>query len=215
MIIIHYHRFQQYDLKLHEFWQSIFTDFLMKLKDVPDSELISLLRADNSQAMDVLYDRYAGLVYSVAKRILQNNSDAEELTQDIFISLWQKDSYQAGRGSLKSFLGLLTRHRAIDKLRKRKTAQNFLERWQLYIYESSSDLMPLESAQDREQQEKLQKALSLLPTEQREILMMNFFEGLSRVQIAERLDLPVGTVKSRVRLAFVKLKRLLIEQNQQ
>lgn len=89
----------------------------MKLKDADDSELINLLRASNSQAMDILYDRYAGLVYSVAFKILHNNSDAEELTQDIFVSLWQKDNYQPTRGSLKSFLGLLTRHRAIDKLR--------------------------------------------------------------------------------------------------
>lgn len=187
----------------------------MKLKDAPDGELIDLLRAGNSQAMSVLYDRYAGLVYSLAFKILQNKGDAEELTQDIFISLWQKDSYQAGRGSLKSFLGLLTRHRAIDKLRKRNTAQNFLDRWQLNIVESSTELMPLETVQEREQQEKLQKALSLLPPEQREILTMNFFEGLSRAQIAEKLNLPEGTVKSRVRLAFVRLKRLLLEQNQQ
>ena len=114
---------------------------------------------------------------------------------------------------MKSFLGLLTRHRAIDKIRKRNTSQNFLNRWQLYLYESSSDLMPLEKAQDREQQQKLQKALSLLPEEQREILMMNFFQGLSRAKIAEKLDLPLGTVKSRVRLAFVRLKKILLEQD--
>jgi RNA polymerase sigma-70 factor (ECF subfamily) len=187
----------------------------MKLKDAPDSELINLLRASNSQAMDVLYDRYAGLVYSVAFKILQNNSDAEELTQDIFISLWQKDNYQPTRGSLKSFLGLLTRHRAIDKLRKRNTSQKFIDRWQSSIYENSSFILPLEDAQSQEQREQLQKVLNLLPVEQRKILMMNFFEGLSRVQIAERLNIPVGTVKSRVRLAFVKLKKLLLEQNQQ
>ncbi|MBV6627962.1 MAG: sigma-70 family RNA polymerase sigma factor [Rivularia sp. (in: Bacteria)] len=186
----------------------------MKLKDAPDSELVSLLRASNSQAMDVLYNRYAGLVYSVALKILQNNSEAEELTQDVFVSLWQKDNYQPFRGSLKSFLGLLTRHRAIDKLRKRNTSQKFLDRWQSYIYENSESILPLDEAQSQEQLFQLRKALSLLPVEQREILVMNFFEGLSRVQIAEKLNLPVGTVKSRVRLAFVKLKKLLLEQNQ-
>lgn len=187
----------------------------MNLKDAPDGELIDLLRAGNSQAMSVLYDRYAGLIYSLAFKILRNNADAEELTQDIFLSLWQKDNYQAGRGSLKSFLALLTRHRAIDKLRKRNTAQNFLDRWQLTIFENSTEQIPLDAAQEQEQQEKLQQVLSLLPPEQREILTMNFFEGLSRAQIAERLNLPIGTVKSRVRLAFVKLKKLLLEQNQQ
>ena len=187
----------------------------MKLRDVDDNELISRLRASDSQAMDVLYDRYGGLVYSVAVKILQNNSDAEELTQDVFVTLWQQDNYHSERGSLKSFLALLTRHRAIDKLRKRNTTQKFLTRWQLNLYESSFRTLPLEEAQDREQQKQVQKALSLLPAEQREILMMSFFEGLSRTQIAEKLNLPVGTVKSRVRLAFVKLKKLLLEQNQQ
>ena len=186
----------------------------MKLKDAPDRELISRLRASDSQAMEVLYDRYAGLVYSVAFKILQNNSDAEELTQDVFITLWQRDNYQPKRGSLKSFLGLLTRHRALDRLRKRNTTQKFIERWQLNIYESSSGTLPLEEAQSQEQQKQLQKALSLLPVEQREILIMSFFEGLSRTQIAEKLNLPVGTVKSRVRLAFVRLKRILLEQNE-
>ncbi|MGB3637352.1 MAG: sigma-70 family RNA polymerase sigma factor [Rivularia sp. (in: cyanobacteria)] len=186
----------------------------MKLKDAPDSELVSLLRASNSQAMDVLYNRYAGLVYSVAFKILQNNSEAEELTQDVFVSLWQKDNYQPSRGSLKSFLGLLTRHRAIDKLRKQNTSQKFLDRWQSYIYENSESILPLDEAQSQEQLLQLRKALSLLPVEQQQILVMNFFEGLSRVQIAEKLNLPVGTVKSRVRLAFVKLKKLLLEQSQ-
>ena len=184
----------------------------MKLKDASDGELVSLLRSGNSQAMEVLYDRYAGLIYSVAFKILQNSADAEELTQDVFITLWQKDKYQPERGSLKSFLGLLARHRAIDKLRKRNTTQKFLDRWQIYIYESSSDLLPLEEAEDRERKSKLEKALSLLPTEQQEILVMSFFEGLSRTEVAEKLNLPVGTVKSRVRLAFVKLKKILLEQ---
>lgn len=186
----------------------------MKLKDASDSELVSLLRASNSQAMDVLYNRYAGLVYSIAFKILQNNSEAEELTQDVFVSLWQKDNYQPFRGSLKSFLGLLTRHRAIDKLRKHNTSQKFIDRWQSHIYENSESTLPLDEAQSQEQVFQLRKALSLLRVEQREILVMNFFEGLSRVQIAEKLNLPVGTVKSRVRLAFVKLKKLLLEQSQ-
>ena len=186
----------------------------MKLKDATDGELIDSLRGSDSEAMEVLYDRYGGLVYSIALKILQNSSDAEDLTQDVFITLWQKNHYQSERGSLKSFLGLFTRCRAIDKLRKRNTTQNFLTRWQLNLYEGSSSLLPLEKAESQEQKKQLQKALSLLPKEQREILIMSFFEGLSRTEIAEKLNLPVGTVKSRVRLAFVKLKKLLLEQNQ-
>ncbi len=184
----------------------------MKLKDAPDHELIHRLRAAEKQAMEVLYERYAGLVYSVAFKFLQNSSDAEELTQEVFMILWQRDNYQPERGSLKSFLGLLTRHRAIDKLRKRNTTQKFLERWQLHLSESSFTTLSLEEAESQERQRQIKKALDLLPLEQREILMMNFFEGLSRTQIAQKLNLPVGTVKSRVRLAFVRLKKILLEQ---
>ena len=182
----------------------------MTLKEERDSQLITLLRAGEQKAIEVLYERYAGLVYSVAFRILQNNSDAEELTQDVFISLWQKDNYQPDRGSLKTFLGLLVRHRALDRLRKRNSTSDFLERWEKNIYQSSSSSLPLEEAELIEQKEQLQGALSQIPPQQREILMLNYFEGLSRAQIAEKLNLPVGTVKSRVRLAFVQLKRILI-----
>ena len=179
------------------------------------TKLIHRLRTAETRAMEVLYERYAGLVYSVAFKFLQNSSDAEELTQEVFMILWQRDNYQPERGSLKSFLGLLTRHRAIDKLRKRNTTQKFLARWQLHLSESSFTTLSLEEAESQERQRQIKKALDLLPLEQREILMMNFFEGLSRTQIAQKLNLPVGTVKSRVRLAFVRLKKILLEQNAQ
>ena len=186
--------------------------FLMKLKDASDTELIERLRGGEKQAIEVLYTKYGGLVYSVAYKILQNNYDAEEVTQDVFVSLWQREDYQSGRGSLKSFLGVVTRYRAIDRLRKRNSSAQFIEKWQQHIYKTSANILPLEEVENLEQQEKLEKALSLLPPEQKEILMLNFFEGLSRTEIAEKLNMPVGTVKSRVRLAFVKLKKNLLEE---
>ena len=185
----------------------------MALKDVPDEELINRARTGEQQAMLVLYDRYAGLVYSVAFKILRNRSDAEELTQDIFIRLWQKENYQSKRGSLKSFLGLLTRHRAIDRLRQRNTSQNVFEKMQQSLYENSRSSFALEELESQERQEKLKKALSFLPQEQRQLLIMNFFEGSSQREIAKKLNLPVGTVKSRIRSAFIKLKRILVENS--
>jgi len=187
----------------------------MNFREFSDSELIYSLRAGEKKAFDYIYNKYSGLVYSIAFKILQNNADAEEIAQDIFISLWQKDNYNPDRASLKTFLALLTRSRALDRLRKGSRSSAFLEQNQKNLYETNSEQSPLETLETKHQQELLQNALTQLPIEQKTILILNYFEGLSRSQIAEKLNLPVGTVKSRVRLAFVQLKRILAAQTNQ
>lgn len=177
-----------------------------------DRELISLLQEGKAEAIEALYNRYARLVYSIAFKILQNHSDAEELTQNIFMSLWEKRNYDPKRGSLKSFLGLLTRSRSIDLIRKRNTAQKLIEKWQKHIAQNSYINLSLEELENDEKRKKILKALTLLPLEEKEVLMLNFFEGLSRNQIAKKLNLSRNTVKNRVRSAFVKLKRILFEE---
>jgi RNA polymerase sigma-70 factor, ECF subfamily len=107
------------------------------------------------------------LVYSIAYRILQNDRDAEDLTQDIFVTFWKSDRYNPERGFLSSFLGLLTRSRAIDKIRQRTTTNNFLARWQQTISEESTSPSPLESATTQETQEIVQQAMAQLPAQQR------------------------------------------------
>ena len=176
------------------------------VKNLSDAELISSLRSGQKQAVAVLYDRYAGLVYSIAYRILQNAQAAEDLTQDIFITFWEKDYFNPDRGSLSSFLGLLTRSRAIDKVRQRTTASSFLSRWQQTITEVSTTPSPLESATTQETQANIQEALQQLPELQRQILELNYYQDLSHNQIAESLGLTPGVVKSRLRQALLQLK---------
>lgn len=185
----------------------------MGLADKSDAELVRCLRAGQQQALSILYERYVGLVYSVAYKILTNRQEAEDLTQDIFVTFWKKDRFDPNRGALSSFLGLLTRSRAIDKLRSRNTTQNFLARWQKIISEGEFEPLPLEQASFEERQAKLQKALSELPELQRRILEMNYFEGLSQAKIAKALALTLGTVKSRSRQGLLQLKKLLLENN--
>jgi len=187
----------------------------MNFREYSDSELIYHLRAGEKKAFDYIYNEYSGLIYSIAFKILQNNADAEEITQDIFTSLCFEDNYKSDRGSLKTFLALLTRCRALDRLRKGSRSSALLEQNQKNIYETNSQQSPLETLEIKQQQELLQNALTQLPSEQKEILILNYFEGLSRSQIAKKLNLPVGTVKSRVRLAFVQLKRILAAQTNQ
>jgi RNA polymerase sigma-70 factor, ECF subfamily len=179
------------------------------MKNLPDAELVHNLRLGQHQALTVLYDRYAGLVYSIAHQILQNAQEAEDLTQDIFLTFWQNNSFNPDRGSVSSFLGLLTRSRAIDKVRKRTTANSFLSRWQKTITEESTAPSPLERATTAEIQTSIHQAMQALPELQRQILNLNYYQGLSHNQIAECLNLTPGVVKSRLRQALVQLKASL------
>jgi RNA polymerase sigma-70 factor, ECF subfamily len=176
------------------------------MKDLSDGELVHNLRSGQKQAMAVLYDRYAGLVYSIAYRVLQSAQEAEDLTQDIFLTFWEKDSFNPERGALSSFLGLLTRSRAIDKVRQRTTAYSFLSRWQQTVVQASTSPSPLESATTQETQTTIHKGMQQLPDLQRQILEMNYFQGLSHNQISESLGLTPGVVKSRLRQALLQLK---------
>jgi RNA polymerase sigma-70 factor, ECF subfamily len=181
------------------------------MKNSSDAELIDSMRSGQQQAIAVLYDRYAGLVYSIAYRILQNSQAAEDLTQDIFITFWTSDCYNSKRGSVSSFLGLLTRSRAIDKIRQRTTTNHLLARWQQTISEASTSPSPLESATIQETRTKIQQAMAKLPPQQRQILELNYYQGLSHNQIAQSLNLTPGIVKSRLRQALIQLKTQLTQ----
>ena len=128
------------------------------LQDSSDAELVYLLRNGKKQALAILYKRYVGLVYSIAYKFLQNEQLAEDLTQDIFVTFWQKDKFDPNKGKLSSFLGLLTRSRAIDKIRSGNTTKNFLNRWQKIYSEESNVSSPLEQVSLTERQQKLQQA---------------------------------------------------------
>jgi RNA polymerase sigma-70 factor (ECF subfamily) len=181
----------------------------MGLADSSDADLVRSLRAGQQKALEVIYDRYIGLVYSVAYKVLGNSQEAEDLTQDIFVTFWQQDSFDPSRGSLKSFLGLLTRSRAVDKIRRRNTTNSFLERWQKIITEESSDPLPLEQASMEECQEAVQQAMQQISGEHRQILEMNYYKGLSQAKISQELNLSLGVVKHRSRQGMIELRKLL------
>lgn len=110
------------------------------LKHLPDEAVLAALRSGNGQALEVLYDRYAQLIYSLAYRILGNVAEAEDITQEVFLTFWQKDADQSSRGSLKTFLTTLARSRSIDKRRAQGTRYRFLQRWKRI---SESETPPL------------------------------------------------------------------------
>ncbi|MDX2271855.1 MAG: sigma-70 family RNA polymerase sigma factor [Cyanobacteriota bacterium] len=174
-----------------------------------DADLVAALRSGQAAALTTLYDRYAGLVYSLALRILGQPSEAEDLTQEIFVTFWQKQTYNPARGSLSSYLCMLTRSRAIDKLRSRQSGQRFLDRWQQTMTGEWSGALPFEQVASQERRERVQQAMAEIPLAQRQILELLYFAGLSQSEVAQQLDIPLGTVKTRSRQGLIKLRQLL------
>lgn len=165
---------------------------------------VARLRTGDESAMQVLYDRYAPVVYAVALRVLADTGAAEDVLQEVFLQLWRKpQSFDASRGSMAGWLAVIARHRAVDHLRKRRPTTDISE----IVVAVDADL---EGAAERHQAlEKVRKALGAMAAEQRSALEMAFFEGLTHVEIAERTGAPLGTVKTRIRAGLGALRKAL------
>jgi RNA polymerase sigma-70 factor (ECF subfamily) len=178
-----------------------------------DAELFLLLKTGQTKALATLYDRHGGLVYGIALQLLGNTEEAEDLTQNIFLTLIDKSSYDPKRGSLRTFLAILTRSRSIDRLRSRNRANKNLYRQVLNERDkllSDSD-NPMETLSQTERSQEIQNALSNLSSQEREILQMAYYQGLSQSEIATRLNTPIGTIKSRARRGLLKLREALTD----
>lgn len=172
-----------------------------------DEGLIRRIVTGDEVALGVLYDRYGGRVYSVAKRILQDDGAAEEILQDIFHQLWRNAAaFDSARGALGSWLLVMARNRSIDRLRRRAPATE----------EVAASLpgpgLDIESAvAASELTERVREALRALPEAQREAMELAYFEGLTQSEIAKRTGDPLGTVKTRLRTALASLRAELGE----
>ncbi len=176
--------------------------------DSTDLELLHAVQSGQTQALTWLYRRYVRLVYSLAIRILDNSQEAEDLTQEIFVTFWQKKAFDPSRGRLSTYLSLLTRSRALDRKRSQGSYQALLERYQTNA-PTVSRSVPFDRLALSERQDVTRTALAQLPDTQRQVLEMSYYEGLSQAAIAQALDLPLGTVKTRSRQGLLKLRRLL------
>lgn len=158
--------------------------------------------------MELLFDRLGGQAFGLAYRILGDGPSAEDAVQEAFLTLWrQADRLNPARGRLASYLMTLVHHRAVDLLRARKglAARNLpLEP---AVVPAEADV--LESVAQSLGREAVRRALAGLPADQREAIELAYFEGLTHVEIAETLGLPLGTVKSRLRLGLEKMRSTL------
>ena len=178
--------------------------------NIDDLALMESIAAGDATALRTLYDRRAALVLAVCVRILRDRSAAEELLVDIFHELWERaDRYDPKRASPLTYLMTITRSRAIDRLRARpKVAAVALE-------QSGSDLPPAEGAspvgeaESGERRSIVRRALSRLDPSQRQAIECAYYDGLSHSQIAEKLNKPLGTIKTYIRQGLIRLRELL------
>jgi len=174
-----------------------------------DGELLDSLAHDPS-ALEVLYDRYAGLVYGLALAALRNAEDAQDLTQEIFLALYrQSGSYDPARGALGGLLTAMTRTRAIDRLRARGRKVRLLQDHHRASLPTSPPFNPLEQISMVQCTDRVRAALDLLPETQRRVLEMAYYRGLTQSEIAADLDASLGTVKSWARRGLLTLRDTL------
>lgn len=179
-----------------------------------DEELMRRVAASDSDALALLFQRYAGAVYSLAYRMLNDREGAEDLLNEVFVRVWrQAPSYDARRGKFSTWLMSVARNLGIDELRSRRARPQRADP----LTPDDPDLDPADDRVDverdvwhAERRRLIREALRELPPAQRQALEMAYFEGLTQAEIAERLGDPLGTTKTRVRLGLQKLRDLLL-----
>jgi RNA polymerase sigma-70 factor, ECF subfamily len=166
----------------------------------PIDVLLDRLAAGDHAALGEVYDRYAGLVNGLALRILRNTAEAEEVIQEVFVQIWrQAVRFDPARGSAEAWICTIARTRALDRLRRRTSRR-----------EEPDDEIPGASATPRTVEAlAVRKALESLSADQRTALELAYWEGLTQSEIAERLGEPLGTVKTRIRTAMIRLRDVL------
>jgi RNA polymerase sigma-70 factor (ECF subfamily) len=188
----------------------------MILKDEshsPLNTLVARMALKQQDALAELYDQTCSLLNGLLIRILERPEDAEEALADVYMKAWKNaDKYSPDRGSVQSWLVIMARSIAIDRIRQKRAQPNM----STFDFESSIEFVsqsasPEEETGAAQRQRQMQRVLRELPPEQRQVLLMAFFGGLSHSELASKLGQPLGTVKSRIRAALQRLRQLMEE----
>jgi RNA polymerase sigma-70 factor, ECF subfamily len=180
----------------------------MTLSTQTDPEIFQILQGGDVSALGVFYDRYGVLVFRLALKILGNKQEAEDLTQDIFLALSRNCTYDPNRGSMQTFLMILTRSRAIDRIRKARSQRQSLQKWHHFEPNDNSHSL-MEKIATTETSTQVKAALQELPQKYRQVLEMAYYEGRSQSEISQDLGKPLGTIKSWARQGLLSLRKVL------
>ena len=173
-----------------------------------DSELIAGVIRRERRAFDLFYDRYAQIIFNLCVRILKDEAESQDVLQEIFLQIWREaERFDASRASVKTWLFTIARSRSLDRYRSRKTAKSRIEEQEEDQLQRIADKGDLQNTSVTQQY--VTSALNRLTTEQRVVLELSYYEGLTQEEIAERLQEPLGTIKSRIRASLIKLRNLL------
>lgn len=177
-----------------------------------DGKDVAAIAKGDQAALGRVYDRYHRLVFSLALRVLNDRTVAEEVSQDVFLRLWHRaQDFDPARGDLIGWLVTVTRNRAIDQLRSRQQRESSAWTPMPEAPDTAAWLATAPAVAGLESAERVGKALASLPDQQRQIIELAYFEGYSQSEIAGRLSLPLGTVKTWTRGALATLRQAMAE----
>jgi RNA polymerase sigma-70 factor (ECF subfamily) len=173
-----------------------------------DDVLLARIARSDTGALEMLYDRYGRPVYSLARSLLRDAQAAEEVTQDVFLDIWRAaQTYDAQRGSPRTWILALAHHKSVDALRRRRSAAMQLSETMTGDDPDVADVVA--ETLRRLEGERVRRALAVLSEEQRTALVLAYYGGYTQREIAERLQVPLGTIKTRMRDGLSRLRSTL------
>ena len=177
---------------------------------IPDESLMRLVCAGDSRAFELLFDRHGRAAFSLALRMCRQHAVAEDVVQEAFLSLWRARSrYDPARGTVRGWVASIVRNRALDAVRVERAKSGRDVRDEDAVEAVASTERTESEVQRREERREIDRALDALPTEQRQVIELAYFGGLTHSEIARKLSLPAGTVKGRMRLGLSRMRAFL------
>ena len=180
------------------------------LPEISDVDLIQRMGTGDTEAFSIFQRRHIGIIYSTAHRVLTNDTDAEDVTQEVLFMLWEKSPmYDISRGKPVTWLVTMTRNKAIDRLRSLQRRLRLQDEVRLENPESMDTRTPAQSLRANEKNELVRTAVMKLNPDQREVIEMLYFSGLSQQEISDRIHKPLSTVKARIHRGMVRLRKIV------
>ena len=180
------------------------------LPEISDVDLIQRMGTGDTEAFSIFQRRHIGIIYSTAHRVLNNDTDAEDVTQEVLFMLWEKSPmYDISRGKPVTWLVTMTRNKAIDRLRSLRRRLRLQDEVRLENPESMDTRTPAQSLRANEKNELVRTAVMKLNPDQREVIEMLYFSGLSQQEISDRIHKPLSTVKARIHRGMVRLRKIV------